>query len=186
VIAAAPRFAHQWEALAVIAARMADARAGKADAPIWVTIAADWQWVITHEGTPRFGHDVEPRKAVTARATERALAPLRDLGIGDPAMLHQSDRLGLPESTLLLLEKYELLEAIAWHEARITASGRPMIAIVTEVNIAMGRPPRARQADLAAPASHPELPVPPAPPTLPTPKPPRPTPASEPQQARLL
>ena len=145
---AAPRFADAWDALASVAGKMAEVRAGKPDAEIWRIIAADWQWVITHEGSPGFGRNSDARIAAARAAAERAREPLANHGIGDPAMLHYADRLMLTNEALSRLEKYELLAAIAWHEARIGPSGLPMIAVVTQINIEHGRKPRAAGAEI--------------------------------------
>lgn len=185
-----PRFSAEWEALAIVAGKLAEARADRPDAAIWKIIAADWQWVLTHQGEPAFGQNQAARIACTAAAAERARKQLPEVGIGDPSMLHYSDRIALPDRTLAFLEKYELLAAIAWHEARITPSGRPMIALVTEINIQWGRGPRGTGAiltDLDDKAAE-TLPTPAAPaPAVQTPLPSRRPPAApQPQQARLI
>ena len=187
-----PRFAHAWDALASVAAKMAEVRAAKPDAEIWRLIAADWHWVITHEGAPGFGHNSEARISAARAAAERAREPLAKHGIGDPAMLHYADRLMLTNEALSRLEKYELLAAIAWHEARIGPSGLPMIAVVTQINIEHGRKPRAVESEIAATDKRAAAAEPTPPPKseraekIPPPTHIAPARHPEPQQARLI
>lgn len=140
-----PRFADQWAALAAVASKMVGVRAGKPDAPAWAAITADWDYVMTHARSSDARADPSARVEAAATAVIRARAQLAEIAIHDPDSLLQHDRLALTDSALALVEKHDLLSALAWHETRTDRLGRPMILLVTEVNIALGvSPPSVR------------------------------------------
>jgi len=186
MIARRPRFADAWEALHIVAGKMATLHAGKPVETSWRAIVADWAWVLTHEGAPASLEHAEARIAASRASEEHAHRELLSRGIQEAWKLQSWQRLMLDDVALAFLEKYELLAAIAWHEARRGPDGRTMIALVTDINIAMGARPRGLgiPAD-PAPAVRPIKP-PATPAELPTPAAPRPALVPEPQQARLI
>ena len=164
MIFAPPRWSHEWTALARAAALVRDARVGREDHAAWAAIAADWHRAITHETTA--GEPVAPEERIAAlrAARDRAATAVAKAGANERA-----DR----------SEKLELLETLLWHETEIRA-GIPMIAMVTDINIAASRPARAHLTPLAllqpvlpaAANDHPAAP-PSAPPLSATPRPTR-------------